>query len=250
MEQLLMRTFFFCVFLLGTLALNAQQLSGWVIDNEAKAPIPEVHVINKRSLKGTLTDAQGRFSINLNWGDTIVFSNIAYQYYYFIYSDSTTALNQVLVNMKEQNFLLSEVSIFTYKLTSNEDRAIELAPPRGPQSSDLENKDGRIIEAGPQNPAEFLYNLFGSKPRQLRMLAQLRAEEAYREKLEENNNRQSVVNLTGLSLEELEAFMFYCKYAPVRMRSMNDYEFLRSVQHCYAEYVRESELENFLNQFD
>jgi len=242
-----MRVLLFCTLVLP---LSAQQLSGWVIDDANKSSLTDVHVVNKRSLKGTITDKTGHFSIQLNWGDTIVFSNMAYQYLYFVYSDSTTALTEVLIRMKEQNYLLSEVSIFAYKLTSNEDKAIELSPPRDPQAGDLEGKDGRIIEAGPQNPAEFLYNLFGSKPRQLRMLAQLKAEEAYRKKLEENNNRENVVQLTGLSLEEMEAFMFYCKYAPVQMRSMNDYEFLRSVQRCYQEFIKERELENFLNQFD
>lgn len=82
------------------------------------------------------------------------------------------------------------------------------------------------------------------------MLAQLKAEDAYREKLEESNNRGSVVQLTGLSKDELEAFMFYCKFAPVRMQSLNDYEFLISVQQCYRLYVKEHEMESFLEQFD
>ena len=226
----------------------AQSLTGVVVDKKTGELLPNTHVVNKRSLKGSLTDEEGRFKIKLQWGDTIVFSNIAYQYFYFIYNDSSTVLEDALVELQEQNYLLNEVSIFSYKLTSNKDREIVLKEPSLPRNEDL--KDGRIINATPANPAEFLYNLFGSKPRQLRMLAQLKAEDAYREKLEESNNRQSVVQLTGLSREELEAFMFYCKFSPVNMRSMNDYEFLLSVQHCFREYVRERELENFLQQFD
>ncbi|MGK0407852.1 MAG: hypothetical protein ACJAZH_001677, partial [Roseivirga sp.] len=56
--------------------------------------------------------------------------------------------------------------------------------------------------------------------------------------------------LTGLSQEELEAFMFYCKFARVNMYSLNDYEFLLSVQACYRHYVNERELEGFLDQFN
>ncbi len=226
----------------------AQTLSGVVIDHQSRKVIPETHVINKRTLKGTLTNEVGRFEINLQWGDTIVFSNIAYKYLYFIYNDSSTVLREALVELKEQNYLLNEVSIFSYKLTSNEDKEIILSAPLIPSNDQL--GDGRIIRAGVDNPAEFLYNLFGSKPRELRMLAQLKAEDAYREKLKESNNRESVVTLTGLTREELEAFMFYCKYAPVAMRTMNDYEFLRSVQACFRQYVKEREMEDFLQQFD
>ena len=227
---------------------QAQKLSGTIIDKKTNEVIPVTHAINKTTFKGTLSDDDGKFSLELKWGDTIVFSNIAYKFFYFIYNDSATALTNVVIKMEEQNYLLSEVSIFSYKLTTNDDKAIEFKKPAVPPNSEL--KDGRIVNAGLGNPAELLYNLFGSKPRQLRMLAQLKAEDAYREKLEESNNRSSVVELTGLSKEELEAFMFYCKFAPVRMQTLNDYEFLISVQQCYRQYVKEQEMESFLEQFD
>ncbi len=228
--------------------ISAQTLSGTVIDSKTKEVVPVTHVINKSTFDGGLTDDEGEFTVDLKWGDTIVFSNIAYKFFYFIYNDSSTALTNVVIEMEEQNYLLNEVSIFSYKLTSNDDKAIEIKKPAIPDNSQL--RDERIVRAGLDNPAEFLYNLFGSKPRQLRMLAQLRAEDAYREKLEESNNRSSVVQLTGLSKEELEAFMFYCKFAPVRMKTLNDYEFLLSVQQCYQQYVKEQEMESFLEQFD
>jgi hypothetical protein len=44
--------------------------------------------------------------------------------------------------------------------------------------------------------------------------------------------------------------MFYCKFARVNMYSLNDYEFLLSVQACYRQYVKERELDGFLDQFD
>ena len=228
--------------------LLAQQLSGVVIDESSHEQIPGTHVINKRTLKGTLSNADGTFLLNINFGDTIIFSNIAYQYFYFIYSDSTSPLTNVVIELKEQNYLLSDVSIFSYKLTTNKDREMVIKPPKMPSNSQL--SDGRIMNASVANPAEYLYNLFGSKPRQLRVLAQLKSEDYYREVLEQNSNRQSVTKLTGLTREDLEAFMFYCKYSTARMHTMNDYEFLRSVQRCYQVYVNERELEDFLEQFD
>lgn len=226
----------------------AQTINGVVVDSKTLELIPGTHAINKTTLKGDLTDAEGRFELEINWGDTIVFSNIAYKYFYFVYNDSSTALKNVVIRMEEQNYLLNEVSIFSYKLTSNDDKAMEFKKPAIPDNSEL--RDGRIVRASPANPADYLYNLFGSKPRQLRMLAELKAEDYYRQKLEHSNNRSSVITITGLSREELEAFMFYCKFAPVRIQTMNDYEFLKSVQRCYLQYVKDKELEDFLQQFD
>jgi hypothetical protein len=244
-----MRTVF-TFLLLATLAtgLHAQKLEGKVVDKATQKPIPQCHVVNKRTLKGTLSGEEGNFKLNISLGDTIVFSNVAYKYFYFIYQDSATAIADVLVEMEEQNYLLHEVSIFAYELTSNDDKEIVLKQPSTPKTEEL--SDGRIVEANIGNPAEYLYNLFGSKPRQLRQLAQLKADDAYREKLKQNNNRSIVTELTGLSQSELEAFMFYCKYSSVRMQTLNDYDFLLSVQDCYHQYVKEKELNEFLNQFD
>ena len=228
--------------------LGQQKLTGWVIDQESKKTLKGVHAVNKRTLKGTVTGPEGYFELRLSRGDTIVFSNIAYKYYYFVYKDSATALEEVIVPLEEQNYLLEEVSVFAYKLTSNKPREVELQKPRRPQAKEL--PQDKPVEATVANPAEYLYNLFGSKPRQLRKLAQLQKEDAYRKKLRESNNRQRVMELTGLKRSELEAFMFYCKYSPVRMRRMNDYEFLRSVRRCYQLYVKDKELDRFLQQWD
>ncbi len=226
----------------------AQSLSGYLVDTETNEFIPATHVINTRTYKGTLTNGNGAFSIELQWGDTIVFSNIAYRYFYFVYQDSSSALTDVIIEMEEQNYLLNEVGVYSYQLTTNEEKQIQIMKPSVPGNNQI--KDEEIIKASALNPVDLLYNLFGSKPQELMELARLKEEDAYRHKLHENNNRKSVVSLTGLSYEELEAFMFYCKYSPVRMHSLNDYQFLLSVQRCYKQYVKEKEMEDFLNQFD
>ncbi len=237
-----------CILAMFNKHTQAQKLTGIVIDQKTGKTIPRVHVINIRNLKGTLSDNNGTFEISLQFGDTIVFSNIAYKYFYFIYSDSSSAVEAVSIFMEEQNYLLNEVSVFSYKLTSNDPKEIKLNKPDIPNDEEID--DGRIIEASPRNPAEYLYNLFGSRPRQLRKLAELKIEDHYRKKLKESNNRKSVIKLTGLSREELEALMFYCKFIPVKIRTFSDYEFLKSVQYCFWEYVKEKELDDFLQQFN
>lgn len=244
----MMFRFLFFSFLIFSTPISGQELYGTIQDKETEETVPEVHVINKRTLKGTVSDRNGEFLINIEFGDTIVFSNISYKYLYFVYNDSSATLENALVEMEEQNYLLHEVSIFSYELTSNDPKEMKLEKPLYPSSDEI--SDGKIINASPSNPAEYLYNLFGSKPKQLRKLAILKAEEAYREKLKESNNRESVTTLTGLSKEELEAFMFYCKFTHVRMNHLNDYDFLIAVQRCYAQYVRDKELDEFLGQFD
>lgn len=236
------------LFTSGAWAQENEILNGWVLDGKVKETVPGVHVINTRTLNGTVSDADGFFEIELQKGDSILFSNIAFKYLYFVYRDSTV-LEEVVIEMEEQNYLLDEVSVFSYELTTNKPRAIELRKPAVKSNDEIRPRT--YVKANSlQNPAEYLYNLFGSKPRQLRKLAELEAEDAYRRKLEESNNRNAVVSLTGLDREELEAFMFYCKYVPINMNRLNDYEFLLAVKACFYRYMKDRELEGFLDQFD
>lgn len=241
-------SFFLLLMALATFGQSQQTLSGWVLDEKEKKVLKDVHVINKTSLKGTMSDDRGFFEIKLNFGDTVVFSNIAYQYYNFIYNDSSTALSEVIIEMKEQNYLLSEVQVTTYKLTSNKPREMILNKPSVPDSRELRS-DVDIL-ANELQAGGWLYEMLSSKAHQLAKLRQLQIEDAYRKRLEQSNNRESVIKLTGLNMEELESFLFYCKFAPINMYSMNDYQFLLNVQRCFRAYVHEKELEGFLQQFD
>lgn len=241
-------SFFLVLMAWASFGSSQKTLSGWVIDDVEKEVLTAVHVINKSTLKGTMTDEDGFFEIKLNFGDTVVFSNIAYQYYNFIYNDSNTALQEVIIPMEEQNYLLSEVQVTSYKLTTNKPREMVLNKPNIPASGELRN-DAEIL-ANQLEAGGWLYEMLSSKAEQLARLRQLQIEDAYRLRLEQSNNRENVIKLTGLSAEELQSFMFYCKYAPVNMRSMNDYQFLLNVQRCFRAYVKEKELEGFLQQFD
>lgn len=232
---------------LGT--VHAQDtLSGWVIDGKKKDLLSSVHVVNKSTLKGTISDYNGYFEIALKFGDTVVFSNIGYQYYFFIYQDSSQSLSEVIVSLKEENYLLSEVNVTSYKLTTNKPEEMRFEKPSIPRNEALRGNLAMLensVESG-----GMIYRLFSNKAEQLAALQRLKIEDAYRKKLRESNNRQNVMKLTGLNKNELEAFMFYCKYSPVHMRHLNDYDFLLSVQRCFQSYVKDQELEGFLQQFD
>lgn len=223
-------------------------LSGWVIDEKEKDLLTGVHVVNKSTLKGTISDYNGYFKIALRPGDTVVFSNIGYQYHFFIFQDTVQVLEEVVVALKEENYLLSEVNVTSYKLTTNKPQEMRFEKPSIPQNNQLRSDLAMLknsVESG-----GLIYRLFSNKAEQLAALQRLKIEDAYRKRLRESNNRENVMKITGLNQQELEAFMFYCKYSPVHMRHLNDYEFLLSVQRCFQAYIKDQELEGFLQQFD
>ncbi len=57
--------------------ITAQQVSGTVLDDTSQ-PLPGVSVIVKNTTVGTITDIDGRYSINANDGDILVFSYVGF----------------------------------------------------------------------------------------------------------------------------------------------------------------------------
>lgn len=68
----------FMVLFLGVLSLASAQITGTVYDDDG-APLPGASVVKKGTTTGTTTDFDGKFSINAEVGDILVFSYIGFQ---------------------------------------------------------------------------------------------------------------------------------------------------------------------------
>jgi len=65
--------------ILGTVSLSAQSVSGTVIDGNSGEALPGVNVIIKGTSTGTVTDLDGKYMINANQGDVLVFSFVGFR---------------------------------------------------------------------------------------------------------------------------------------------------------------------------
>jgi hypothetical protein len=248
--MLLTSTRFLSLFSLLFLALfsHAQKVDsvliyGTVVDQDSANLIPNTHVINKRTFSGTITNGIGEYMIPARIGDTLVFSNVSFQFYYHTVTGKEP--ENLVIKMKTRNYLLDEVSVTAYKLTSNDPKPMPIGTPMIPKTEDLRQPEPLAPTIA--NPVDYLYYLFSRRAKQLERLRTLQMEDYYRQKLREGNNREILVMLTGLPREELEAFMFYCKYSDTYINTLNDYEFLISLLNCYEQYERDKTVEKLLN---
>ena len=237
----------FCILVLLATSTAAQQwVTGRVLTADSLKPIADVHVINKNLLKGTLTNARGEFEIQAHPFDTLVYSNISFQYGYSFLGEVLPGKGYV-VTLKKRDFMLEEVSIFAYELTSNQDKQMPLGEPLVPMNKDI-TPPRKAAPPTLANPVDYLYELFGNKPKQLRELERLMEQEYYRARLEEGNNRKILKQLTGLNDAELEAFVFFCKFSETAISHQTDYELLISLLLCFDEYQQRKELEDVLER--
>lgn len=236
------------LFVLFSPMLYSQTGTVWgVVVNVEGASLSEVHVVNKHSLKGTITNVNGRFRLNAAVDDTLVFSLLSHKYLYYRVKESDFE-SPLRITLKKEDFLLDEVSIFSYKLTSNEPKAMKLRKPAVPEDEDIK-EPGLPSPAGLANPIEAIYQAFSKRMKQLRILEGYKERDRFQNKLEEGNNRAILMRVTGMTQEELKPFLFFCQMGPDFIASATDYELLISLLVCYKEYVHNREMEEYMSDY-
>jgi hypothetical protein len=93
----------------------------------------------------------------------------------------------------------------------------------------------RILQAI-SNPADFLYNIFGKKPKQLRKLKKARANNEIRDLLAVKYDRKTLVQLIQIDRVDLDEILRKCNFSDSFIKGANDLQILEAISNCYEEY--------------
>lgn len=223
-------------------------LKGIVVDGETKKPLANTHVINLNTVVGTVSNREGYFTIRVQASDTLYFSYIGYQSLKLKISNDLLKGNDLEIAMYQIPTDLDEVEIRPYQLIG----VLEVDA-----KNVLIDKFARIhINGLPQvfeigapvakvynnptdlifHPVDFMYELFGRKPKQLRKLKQLRSEDALRSMLEEKTNREVLMEYLEMDIEQLNVLLDYCNYSEYFIKRASDLQAIEAVLECYENY--------------
>jgi iron complex outermembrane receptor protein len=91
-------------------------VTGTVVDAADGSPLPGVTVLQKSTANGTTTDMDGKYSLNVDMGQTLVFSFVGY-------ASQEIVVDNALINVKlaEQSELLSEYVVIGYGVQKKSD---------------------------------------------------------------------------------------------------------------------------------
>ena len=223
---------FLFFFLLGLTALGQSSVlfSGRIVEDKTLEPLPWVIIVNARTEEAFATEDDGSFSLRGQAGDTLVFSKPGFSYRYA----AIRAEQNVQITLLPQNYLLEEVPVTAYKLTSNLPKEMPMQSPARPEGSGIQVPTR--VKPTMANPLDLLYDQFGNRPRQLRELEAILESESYREKLAESQNRSALFELTGLTASQVEEFLLFCQWNESQIRSATDYVLLQSLLVCFEEF--------------
>ena len=107
----------FFMLLSPVILFGQAKLTGTVTEQSTSSPLPGVNVIIKNTTKGTATDFDGKFQIEVKKGDVIQFSYVGYVPIEVTYSGQST-LN---VQLREDAAQLSEIVVIGYGSTTKKD---------------------------------------------------------------------------------------------------------------------------------
>lgn len=221
------------------------QLSGQVINQEDKTPVPYVLIYNQNTQKGTSSDSLGYFSIRINPQDSIVFSSMGFEKHVFVLKSPPAASEtEVLIKLNIKTYELSSVDIFAFKTEEEFKKYILAMEIPEEESLDIPGLEYR----GPARPAgaggglvisgpiSFLSSNFSRRAKAHKKYLQAKEAYDYNDLVESKFNSEVVKEITGLQGEELTEFMQFCKLPDKFIVSANDYELIVAVHDCYKEF--------------
>ena len=248
-----MKYFFYLICFLSFFSIKAQNktkiFNGSVENEITEAPMRGVHVINLTQVIGTITNQKGEFEIEASQNDTLYFSYVGYKPLKISVTGDMIKFGNSKFKLTGLAFALEEIILRPYELTGYLEIDVKNVPVNSAARYSISGLPNSGYEAGNRNkgainkalsalfnPADFLYNLFGKNPKQLKKLKQMRADDEIKNLLVSKFDREVLVQLLGIKKIDLEEIIRNCNYSDLFIKQSNDLQILEAISSCYEEY--------------
>ncbi|PIE80912.1 MAG: TonB-dependent receptor [Candidatus Delongbacteria bacterium] len=223
-------------------------LDGTITDFEDKKPLVGANIFNLTSLGGTSTDNDGRFDLMVKPNDTIYVSHIGYQSIKLHVTNDLLKGNKLAIELHKKIEELEEVVVKTHQLVGVLEIDIKNVP---------KDKNARIhINGLPQtyevgkpkkanyssplaaifNPVDFVYNLFGKEPKQLKKLKKLSSDDKLRALMDKKVDRELMMEYLKMTPEEFNKLLNQCNYSDYFIKKASDLQLIEAILACYENY--------------
>ena len=253
-----MRYFAVFLFLLSTTFVWGQEItpvhvpetvSGTIIDDTTLQPVTGVNIININKVKGTVSDQNGNFTIEVTTNDTLHVSMLGYvSVKVRVSSDWIKYKSITKIPLTARAYVLDEVVINKYNLTGYLPIDSKLAPikenyrysisglPQSYEGGDNSPNAFKKVLSAVFNPADLLHNTFGKKPAEMRRLRDMKKDDTVRNALASKFDRETLAALLGVTKEEITDILEHCNYSESFITTANDLQIMDAISGCYEEY--------------
>ncbi|MEH6536589.1 MAG: carboxypeptidase-like regulatory domain-containing protein [Psychroserpens sp.] len=223
-------------------------VKGTIIDLATNLPIDRVNIVNLNQVIGTSTDDDGNFEIKATVNDTLHLSYLGFKSIKVRVTNDWLKFGETKIGMTELALALEEVVVNQLKLTGYLEIDVKQVPIKSNYRYSISGLNN-AYEAGNRrpnavskvlgaifNPADFLHNIFGKKPNELRKLKKMKKDDEIRNLLASRFDREMLMVLLQVDKFDLDEIVNQCNYSKNFIESANDLQILDAISECYEEY--------------
>ena len=222
-------------------SLTVKNLKGQIIHAETKKYLSAAHILNLNTVQGTITNDNGFFEIPTKANDTILVSYLGYASIKLKITNDLLKGNELLIALYERPEEIREVVIKSTKLIGvleidlkqvPKDRftrikingirqTYEIARPR---AGDFASPIAALFQ-----PVDFLYKLFGKKPKQLKKLQKIKKEDNLRKIMAGKFDREVMMEYLEMDRNDLMKLISDCNYSDYFVKNASDLQMIEAV---------------------
>lgn len=240
----------FTLFLFTTIAIaqDSITINGKVENAANDKSLENVNIVNLNKVKGATTGVEGAFEIRASVNDTLYFSYLGFKSIRVRVTNDWLEFGEVKIKMTELGIALEEVVVKPITLTGY----VEVDARTIPIYDDYRYRIDGIgsgYEGGNKqpgavnrvlnsifNPADFLFNIFGKRPQQMKKLRQMKENDEIRNLLAGKFDRETLMAVLQLERSDIDEILNNCSYSKAFINSASDLQILDSISECYEEY--------------
>ncbi|NCT17751.1 MAG: hypothetical protein COZ75_06820 [Flavobacteriaceae bacterium CG_4_8_14_3_um_filter_34_10] len=223
-------------------------ISGKVLNDANDVPIENVHVVNLNQVIGTVTSETGDFTISVKVNDTLYFSYLGFKSIRVRVTNDWFTYGDIKIKMTELGIALEEIVLRPVQLTGYLQVDAKIIPiyddyrysisglNTGYEGGQSQPSALNKVLSSVFNPADFLYNVFGKRPKQMRKLRQMKSDDNIRNLLHSKFDRETLMAVLQLEKLDIDEILNNCNYSETFIRTANDLQILDAISECYEEY--------------
>ena len=241
--------FLFSLIVTTTYAQDVVSIRGTVENASDDSVLENVNIVNLNQVWGATTDKKGSFEIRAVVNDTLFFSYLGFKSIRVRVTNDWLSYGTVKIKMTEIGIALEEVLVKPVTLTGYIEVDARTIPIYDNYRYRIDGIGGSGYEGGDKqpsalskvlssvfNPADFLYNVFGKRPRQMKKLRKMKENDAIRNLLASKFDRETLMAVLQLERLDIDEILNNCSYSSDFITAASDLQILDAISECYEEY--------------
>ncbi|GAB5564607.1 MAG: carboxypeptidase-like regulatory domain-containing protein [Winogradskyella sp.] len=224
-----------------------EKVKGTITSSTTKKPLSEVNIVNINQVVGVATDDEGKFELKAKVNDTLHISYLGYKSIKVRVTNDWLKFGNTEIVMTELALALEEVTVRSLQLTGYLEVDMKQVPIQSNNRYRINGIYGKGYETAKPNiatkvlgaifnPADFLYNMFGKKPNEMRKLKKMKEDDEIRNQLAKRFDREMLMVLLQVTKYDLDEIVNQCDYSRDFINTANDLQILDAISECYENY--------------